>query len=351
MRRRLPSLATALTALVAQACGNVASNHGTADSSATAGAAGQTSGGSSNSGGTLSLGEPAGAPNQVSNDCPTDLLFADQVVDEVGAARIFYSWTTDAQIAELRGGADLFNRSERPGMGRGLLFTELADFAKAGNAPTNALADVLVNQTFSKVRFAWTNPWATLLGFPGETYGNQLLRIELKADAWIARFDAGGLSVVDAQNQPVPLDTVLASPERVGAIYYQSAAAAGSAYCGTFSHGGVGFREFVLGNLDMVERWSLATPEIAQRLNDDIAELKAFESQIACMNISSDWSSAVACEWGRYPVPNDVLSNYDFALGLPSELYQPSPENLAALIAALEMSLPTGEPLIVTPGK
>jgi hypothetical protein len=344
--------------MIAQACGLLESNHDpSADTSQAAGSAGHATGGTHSGGsggsGTLTLDTPGGASSAgLPNDCPTDILFADQVVDQVGTRRVFYSWTTDEQVTELRAGTELFSRSERPGMGRGLLFTELVEYAQAGTMPANALADVLANQTFAKARFAWPNPWSTLMGFPGETYGNQLLRIELKADAWIARFDRGVLSVLGADNQLVPIETALASPERIGAIFYQSRATGVSCVAGTFSHGGgVGFREFALGNIDMVERWSLATPEIAERLATDIAELKAFEAQVACLSVSSSWSSDVACEWEHHNFADHVLSNYEFALGLPSELYLPNPENIAALLAALEMSKPTGEPLDVTPGK
>ncbi len=357
MRRHYPSIATALTAMIAQACGLLGANHDVSnDGSQTAGSAGHPGGGTHSNGGSAGSGDTltfdtAGVPNNgLPNDCPTDILFTEQVVDDVSKPRIFYSWTTDEQVAELRAGAELFNRSERPGLGRGLLFTELAELAQAGDTLQSTLADQLVNTVFAKARFAWPNPWSTLLGFPGETYGNQLLRIQLKADAWIARFDSGALSVLDANNQQVPLETALANPARIGAIFYQSRAA-GGAYCGSFSHGAVGFREFALGNLDMVERWSLATPEIAERLTSDIAELKTFQDEVACLEVSSSWSSNVTCEWQHHHDPRFVLSNYDFALGLPSELYLPNPENIAALLAALEMSMPTGEPLDVTPGQ
>ncbi len=343
--------------MIAQACGLFGSNHDTsAVSSQTAGAAGtggQASGGSLlNTGGGLVLDPVGTAGVGLPNDCPKDLLFADQVVEEVGKPRIFYSWTTDEQVAELRDGGELFSRSERPGMGRGLLFTELGAYAQAASMPSNTLADVLANQTFAKARFAWPNPWSTLMGFPGEAYGNQLLRIELKADAWVARFDHSVLSVFDADNQPVPIETALASPERIGAIFYQSSATGVRCGTGTFSHaGGVGFREFALGNIDMVERWSLATPEIAERLASDIAELEALEEQVACWSVSSSWASDVACEWERRTGADSPFRNYEFALGLPSELYLPNSENIAALLAALEMSMPTGDPLVVTPGK
>jgi hypothetical protein len=100
----------------------------------------------------------------------------------------------------------------------------------------------------------------------------------------------------------------------------------------------------------MVERWSLATEEISARLQRDIAELHAFEGQLACADVSSSWSSDVECRWSESYYPGSTLSNYEFALGLPSELYRPSAENVSALIAALEASLPTGEPLTFPPG-
>jgi hypothetical protein len=191
-----------------------------------------------------------------------------------------------------------------------------------------------------------------LQGFPGETYGNQLLRIELKPDAWIARFDEGTLMVFDANNEQVPIETALANPERIGAIFYQSRAEAENCYLGSFARGGVGFREFALGNIDMVERWSLSTPEIVERLQSDMDELQAFQAQVACLSLGADWSTGVTCAWrGGSSSGVGALWNYDFALGLPSDLYRPSSENLDALIAALEVSMPTGEPLVVTPGE
>jgi hypothetical protein len=352
-RRRYPTLVTALSALVAQGCGATRNPDAKPAPSEVAGQAGQAgSGGATGGGGALSLGGSDTLNLAGQADVCADSLFAEQVVSEVGKQRVFYSWTTDEQVAELRAGGELFSRSERPGMGRGLLFTELATLAEA-STPEGTLADVLGQQTFAKARFAWPNPWATLLGFPGESYGNQLLRIELKADAWIAYLDAGELSVVDAQNQPVSLEDALASPERIGAIYYQSAAQAGSAYCGSFSHGAVGFREFALGNIDMVARWSLATPEITARLEADLEVLRTFEERLVCLSLTTtpaDWADQVGCTWGRDP-RRDLLGDYDFALGLPSELYWPSPENIAALISAVEASLPTGDPLSVTPGQ
>ena len=241
---------------------------------------------------------------------------------------------------------------ESPGKGRGVAMTQLAAYAAAGSGPEQTLAGQLASTVFAKLRFSWTNPWATLLGWPGETYGNQLLQVELKPEAWIAVFDARGLSVYDVKNAPVDIQTALASPERIGAIYFQSSADSTSFYCGSFSQGGVAFREFVLGNIQMVQRWSLATPDITQRLESDIALLQAFEKEISCLEVpeQATWSNNLTCDW-TYPYSQGggALRDYGFALGIPSELYWPSAANIEALIAALQMSKPTGDPLVVNP--
>jgi hypothetical protein len=354
--RRYPSIATAVAALIAQGCG-MSNSHTPSDNSNLAGMAGTdgtsggTSSGGSGSGGSLILG--SGGIDLTEPCSPAKLPFADQVVTEIGEQRVFYSWTTDEQVAELRAGTELFSRSERPGEGRGLLFTSLAAFAEVGGSPEATLAGTLVNETFAKARFAWPNPWATVLGFPGEAYGNQLLKIELSSEAWIAYFEGGALSVVDVNNEVVPIETALATPERIGAIFHLSEAEAGKAYCGSFSVGGVGFREFALGNIAMVARWSLATEEIGGRLEDDIAELDAFHDKLACLGDTSGWYSDVTCLWRQRSSfgGSSFATAYDLSLALPSELYRPSSTNIEALIATLEASLPTGEPLVVTPGQ
>ena len=355
-RRWRPSVLTAVLALLAPACGLVSSEMNGGPASAGAGGALATAGAANAGTGAVILGGPldiAGGLNLGTSNCPDDAWLSGQAVSAVGSQRRFYSWTTDEQAAELRAGGPLFSRSESPAQGRGLALTRLSEYAARGTSPAEQLAGTLARSVFAKIRFSWTNPWATLLGFPGESYGNQLLQIELRPEAWIAIFDAGGLSVVDAHNLPVALDMALQTPERIGALYFQSAADLNSGYCGSFSQGAVGFREFVLGNLQMVQRWSLATPEIADRLATDIAGLQALSGELACLGVpdQSSWANEVSCAWGsgsRGTFGNS--REYDDALAIPSELYWPSVENVAALVAALQMSRPTGTPLDVVPG-
>jgi hypothetical protein len=87
-------------------------------------------------------------------------------------------------------------------------------------------------------------------------------------------------------------------------------------------------------------------------LNDDVAALRSVEALLACTSVLNPaaWSSSVSCEWTGGYFKGDFLQDYVFSLGIPSEVYWPSPENIEALIAALEASMPTGDPLDVTPG-
>ncbi|HET7543403.1 MAG TPA: hypothetical protein VFK05_26195 [Polyangiaceae bacterium] len=352
-RRWRPTLITTIIALAAQACSSVSATGTPAGSEGGSGTSGV--GGASGAGGSdpitpILVGGGPGA------NCGSQSLLGDQAVTLIGSPREFYSWTTDEQVAELRAGGPLFSRSESPGKGRGLAMTQLAEFAAKGTEPGHALAGTLANTVFAKLRFSWPNPWATLLGFPGESYGNQLLRVTLRPEAWIASFsERGGFSVYDSNNQRVDMQIAAASPERIGAVYFESDSVEGSNYCGTYSYGAVAFREFVLGNLQMVQSWSLATPEISARLQADIAVLQAFAAELACRQLPpslAEWSDGAQCapRGGTSVDPRSSLYHYDLALGLPSELYWPSQENLAALIAALQASMPQGEPLVVNPG-
>ena len=286
--------------------------------------------------------------------CGVGRLLEDQVVSKIGGQRVLYSWTTDEQVAELRAGGPLFSRSASPDKGRGLAITQLTAFGAAGDKPANQLAATLVGTTFAKMRFSWPNPWATLMGFPGESYGNQLLQITLRAEAWIATYSQlQGLAVVDSEGKAVDIEYALTKPERIGAIYFQSDGDGVEGNCGTFSHGSVAFREFVLGNLAMVQSWSLATAEIAARLQADVSVLEALRVELACRKQPDDqvyWMREVQCVFSGEESAPGSLWQYDWALGLPSELYYPSQDNLAALIAALKVSMPQGEPLVVNPG-
>lgn len=376
-RKWRPTVLTAVLALAAQACdwratsgpSSTRVNDGSdGGSSSTVGGGGSSSlnvgvggelmislGGSiveASGGGPVETSGGGGAGPLPPCAVPGSLL-AEQVVSQIGRQRVFYSWTTDEQVAELRAGGPLFSRSESPGKGRGLAMTDLAMFAENAVSLEQLLAGTLADTVFAKARFAWTNPWATVLGWPGETYGNQLLEIELKPEAWIAMFSGNSLLVFDGEGQAVPIAQAQASPGRIGAIFFMASGSPSTGACGdgSFSRGGVGFREFVLGSMQMVQSWSLATPAIAARLASDIAALEAFQKDLPCLPIPdrTAWTDALICAWAIGAPDASALGDYGFALGIPSEFYFPTTDHLSALIAALRTNTQSGEPLIVTP--
>lgn len=342
------------------------------DQSAFAGSAGQSqsafsgAGGSVASGGAsiidiaLTAGAPGGPP--VPPCVPatsTDPVFKAQVlISRLPAVREFFSWTTDEQAAALRTDRVLFSKSEQEGAGPGYAFTYLSQFASNAQDvqqrdEEGELARLLGNgDLFAKKRYAWSEPWATRMGWPGEEYGNNLLRIVLKPEAWLVVVDNGELSVFDLDNMPVTLADALAQPERIGAILFVKGASEGGPGCGTFSNGSNGYREFILGNLAMVEEWSMGTQQIRDRLQANIADLTRFFGQMrSCpvVTTAQDWNRTTVCSWYAPSAP-DEISTYEQAVAIPSQNYLPVPAQIAAIIETLQGDLFEPNPLIVNPG-
>jgi hypothetical protein len=240
-------------------------------------------------------------------------------------------------------------------MGPGYAFEVFAQIAQDQTVPERAqLAGLLGGKLFEKARYAWSEPWATRMGWPGEDYGGNLLRIVLKPEAWVVVVRQGNLNVVDLQNQPVTLTQALANPERLGAIFYEKDAFAGGPVCtGSFAFGGNGYREFIVGNLAMVEEWSLGTQQIRDRLSENIAQLTSFlERTRACPITTSaeQWNLDVVCQWESPSSASTDLFAYQQALAIPSDNYLAVPERLAAMIETLQEDLFEPDPLVVTPG-
>src|SRR5262245_10859424 len=90
--------------------------------------------------------------------------------------RTLYTWTTAEQIRELQHARRLLVREESPEHGASYLEQVLYALATGGDR----IAALLYTTPFAKMRFAWHAPWATRMGWPGEQYGDQLIRVTLK---------------------------------------------------------------------------------------------------------------------------------------------------------------------------
>ncbi|HEX7672156.1 MAG TPA: hypothetical protein VF395_21320, partial [Polyangiaceae bacterium] len=158
----------------------------TGDPSVEPGAGGHASGGA---GGSIQLASgdggsnrtdaaPARSPCDAPDASPSaQALLAPYVADgvHVGVETV-YTWTTQAQIDELRQDPTLLTRSASVVGERG----RATDYLLS-RAATDDIAAILSRPKFEKKRFGWTNAWATALGWQGETYGDQLLEIRLRA--------------------------------------------------------------------------------------------------------------------------------------------------------------------------
>ncbi len=325
-------------------------------------------GGASNAGtaaiSLISLADATGAGpcEQPPTQAP---LFGDsRLSNSSPARRELFTWTTVEQAAEIRAGAVLLTRTEREGLGPGYAMDVLAeqvrqapDLATAG-APSveserTALLEWLTGPRFSKARYAWSEPWATRMGWPGETYGNQLVRILLRPEAWLARYVRGQLDVVDMRNANVPLADVLAHPERLAGVFFVKDVGAGGPSCGSFQGGNNGYREFIIGNEGMIEEWSLGTSELRSRLQSDIAQLETFFARArACPEVRDpkSWNAEVVCsDWKVGFAEVNEIEAYEGALAMPSPGYLPAPGPLAELIETLKADLFEPSPYVVRP--
>jgi hypothetical protein len=268
--------------------------------------------------------------------------------------RELYSWTSGEQAAELRAGGELFTRSERPGMGPGYAFTYMSEQAAISTGATAMILNGVLTG-FEKGRYAWPHPWATRMGWPGEDYGDQLLRVVLKPEAWVLFVQdlnpfVGALRVVDMNNNEVPLADAAAALDRIGAVYFLKTDVTGQ---GSFAQCSGGYREFIVGNLAMIEEWSLGTEAIRARIAADAAMIDAFRREVEAAPPRAvdptQFNTMVACRWGTSAYGE--VERYERALAIPSENYIPTPANLAALRDTLEASLFDPDPLVVKPSQ
>jgi hypothetical protein len=273
------------------------------------------------------------------------------VFHEQVARRTLYSWTTAEQIEELRTDPTLLTRSMTSEGERGRASDVILEHAE-----TDPLAALLARPEYEKKRFAWSNPWATLLGWAGETYGDRLLGITLREEAWLGRLLLDSSNVLhwaffDTLGNPIDSALVLASPERLAAVYFVDAR--DPAFCGgTINHTGSVFREYFVCNEAMVERWEAFTPALTAELEGGIAALEALRTSLEHANCDvlteppACWRERVVAAWDTNlatAAQSTLVGLYEASLALPNDLYMPSLRNIEYLLEALRR-VPTDEP-------
>jgi hypothetical protein len=180
-------------------------------------------------------------------------------------------------------------------------FTLLSNVAISPEAAELARA---LSSAFSMGRYAWPEPWPTRLGPLDQDPGGQLVHVTLKPEAWLAVAAVGNVYVYDAERHTVATADALAQPERIGVIYFDSS---------RISPGGCeatqGYRGFLLGNLSMIQEWSIGTQQIADRVQSNIDQLTQFLTAIRACPVTTDgatWAQSVLCGWFMQPGADGV---------------------------------------------
>lgn len=245
----------------------------------------------------------------------TGRLRALAVSDDDFYRPVLYTWTTRAGIESLRARPKLLTATATTGGFVSAFVHLLVRHARDGSKVAEVLAS---HPALIRRRYAWPAPFATVMGLGRRTYGSSLVRIELRPDAWIARFapeDLDPFSVVDAQGAAVSEHEVLAAPHQIGAVFHVHAEPA--------------FREYVVCSEAMVARWSIATPEIADRLAAEAKLLRELR------------------DGGLAPDAGEAL--WRQALAFDNERYHARAPQLDRIIAALAAYDPAGAPLVHAP--
>ena len=242
----------------------------------------------------------------------------------------FYTWTTPEQITELSRDRVLLTRENSPGSGVGYY-----ERAMEAAAPLDPIAALLRTKAFSRLRFAWSAPWATSRGWDGETYGNQLIGVTLKPEAWIAVYTSMSRTAyaTDTQGRLVPVKEALKRPERLAAVLFVHDDA---------NDPRAGYREYVLCNESMIAKFSVGTDEEKKAIGASVAAMKAFSAFVeASPRKEADvlsWNKRVkTTAWRRAdPASNDPYLLFEESLAMPASEYLPDAQTMHEIVDALE---------------
>ncbi|MEZ4315669.1 MAG: hypothetical protein R3F14_47240 [Polyangiaceae bacterium] len=287
---------------------------------------------------------------------PSPLLAPYKLTNDDHLRRVLYTWTTKEQIDELRGTKVLLSRTESPTRGRSYFDVMMDVRWNAGDK----FAGLLRAPAFQKARFAWHAPFATLLGWPGESYGTELLQVTLKPEALIAMYRTSSQKweIQDLAGKTVTEAEAIRRPERIAAVFFVhdavSIPSTTSPSPSGRSRGYEAYREYVLCNESMIESWSFGTEAIAKELATEADALDAaaahFERHRPPEQRTDRWNAHVAMLVWPSLVPLEAPKElYEAALAFPNPSYEINPASLRTLAKTLREMKPSGLGLSHTP--
>lgn len=314
--------------------------------------------------------EPAPAPAPARVDAPADdgslralmtAFAAAAIRGDAPVRKVLFTWTTREQIEALLADSALLTR-EATAAG------ERSRFDVALDGEAGPVAALLREPGRRARRFAWPLPWATVMGFEGSGYGDQLVRVELRPEAIVGSFSPGApWRFFDMEGREVAEADVVAAPRRLAAVYHVAPATAERP----------GYREYVLVGEAMIASWAIGTAEVRAAIDEDARLLAAAADRIDALRAVAGarceaegaagcpaaelpegtaeiaaWSGRlIAGPWAGAPAERDALlaELYAACLALPGPAYAPSEARLRAIAERLR-ALPVEPPsLVVTP--
>jgi hypothetical protein len=298
-----------------------------------------------------SCGQPSPLKARSEAVQPTDVDLAQQATRALAGDAVFqdryaratlYTWTTAAQIDELRAGKPLLSREESPIHGAAYSDQVLEALAQRGDA----IAKLLYTSGFARARHAWATAWATRAGWPDEQYGDQLIRIALKPDAIIVALSTatGTFEARSLDDRLVSLAELPGKIDRVAAIYFTSDATRPGAR--GLPKPTATFREYLVCNESMIAAWSVADPEILRELEREASGLDAVVAYLRAH--SGPTRVVVPGSWTHAVTIDTPEAAFAAALAFDNVNYRLDPDQLA-LIAQMLRSTPKPPVLAGTP--
>lgn len=266
-------------------------------------------------------------------------LRAHQVSTDDFARRVFYTWTSPAQVAALRSSHTLLWATAQSS-GRPSPFLRLLSELRSPRQAGHELAALLLDHPLlQRRRYAWSSPFATVLGLGERTYGEALIEVVLRPEAIIGRLSrprrqGPPLAFVDLRGNPVPDSEVLAHPERLAAIFHVRPPDPQE------PTDFVPFREYILCNESMVLSWSVGTDALRARLDAEAALLRALRSHFSTLT-QKEYAASAYPSWSGVAADAPLVAQWRAALAFDNRKYRPLPGNLDLIIAGLARYDPT----------
>jgi hypothetical protein len=216
------------------------------------------------------------------------------VTDDDFYRPVLYTWTTQESIDALRSSRKLLVATAKSGNSTSPLNRELEGTAMHEGSGRRIATLLTSHPDLIRRRYAWTAPYATVLGLGDHGYGNALIRIELQKDAWIGRYDPTAKSpfrFVDREGNLIDNATVAMSPSRIAALFHVR------------NNIPVPYREFIVCNESMVASWSVATPDIRNELDREISMLQSLRTTLGSpidATLALSWKHAGAFDNAKY---------------------------------------------------